>query len=242
VLPIYTGFQTRPWTGMASSPTTSSRSAPSLPDRPLRDSSLPHHGWPEFAPTKTEPGPGQFLTSKYLAALHKNRRFTRPYEAYGRATGAPLTPFTSFRALGWDRMTSTAMTPEAGRDSARGERLADVVNNRSCVQQPPTVSVVMTAWIDRSHLRHASCDSQSRRWREPSLRGSGNRADVGVRCAGRRSTPCSRRGPRFVGANKIRQSGMKRPGVRKVDSRRLLAAQICAARLSCAELIGLLRS
>jgi hypothetical protein len=74
------------------------------------------------------------------------------------------------------------------------------------------------------------------------IAGSGNRADVGVRCAGSRSTPCSRRGPRFVGANKIRQSGMKRPGVRKVDSRRLLAAQICAARLSCAELLGLLRS
>ena len=132
---------------------------------------------------------------------------------YGRTRVPPgdrALPLRRSRAVGHldgDRMTSTAMTPEAGRGPARGERLADVVNNRSCVQQPPTVSVVMTAWLDRSHLRFASCDSQSRRRREPSLRGSGNRADVGVRCAGRRSTPCSRRGPRFVGANKSARAG-----------------------------------
>ena len=69
-----------------------------------------------------------------------------------------------------------------------------------------------------------------------------NRADVGVRCAGRRSTSGSRSGPRFVGANKTRQSGMKGPRMRKVDSRRLLAAHICAAGFSCAELLWLLRS
>jgi hypothetical protein len=60
---------------------------------------------------------------------------------------AHLTPFTRLRALGWHRMASRAMTPEDGRDSARGERLADVVNNRLCVQRPPTVSVFMTASI-----------------------------------------------------------------------------------------------
>lgn len=67
-------------------------------------------------------------------------------------------------------------------------------------------------------------------------------ADVGVCCPGRRSTPCSQAGSRFVGANKIRQSGMQRQGVRKVESRRLLAAKICAVRFSCAELRWFLRS
>jgi hypothetical protein len=48
-------------------------------------------------------------------------------------------------------------------------------------------------------------------------------------------------GVRFVRANKTRPSGMQRLGVRKVDSRRLLAAKIRVERLNYAELRRLLR-
>jgi hypothetical protein len=46
----------------------------------------------------------------------------------------------------------------------------------------------------------------------------------------------------FGGANKIRRSGMHRRRVRKVESWILLAAKVCAGRLSCAEPQWLLRS